>query len=741
MENFKGGALLGGLMTTVYGAPSAAIQINNQLPTDQFVSALYAEQMDAKDRVRKNAMYSSFIRTGKYDNLMSSFDEAENIVSRTEGLDIQDIQNERKRAELIRNMYTSPVTMSQAMKAGIDPRTEEYDVFVALKEHHEALLTEAANNRANITSEVDQLMYSPEISQYISSIKPDVTPDQEVAIRNLIRLKSQTELYDQLITDYTSNGNKLSELEKNTGIRTSKSDVIKFKHLLNKDKQQIDAVYQQLRKEAEDLGITEQQLSVPNIHQTLKDLQEKEIIANLDFERAKAERDAMNSPKGAIAKINKWLDVEDQEDTFVQELDDLYSGKKQEDEVIDSEEITPEPVEVTTTPEVTNPEPTIAAESKAQDTAEDVATEPEDITEARQNASAIRNKYFEQERNSKGDVVLVPSAKYKAGKSYANAGQAMKDIYSYLYPNRQNYQEYSASKFMENSEDGLKNLWEDMRDTRMQLEEELYTNGNSSKANRLADTLNSQVELSKFIIQSHSKIAQRIKDQAPARLEEMKQARQEEQQAAEKLEEIKSEERQKVVKQNDDTPTKSADAIPEVPATPTQEQPTQAELPTLASIMGDWLGAEAASSLQQSQQPQQEQIPVEQPTTVNTQELTYDKDEDPYSHEINYRLSEGSRDANGNYIRISKRYQGMEDYLNDDDLSLVSSKPDFIPEVMNNGVHFEVHDYTNKDGKVEPAIYAIFDYKGKNTPELLKPLKVVLEVDIARLIGYRLKID
>jgi hypothetical protein len=80
-------------------------------------------------------------------------------------------------------------------------------------------------------------MYSPEISQYISSIKPDVTPDQEVAIRNLIRLKSQTELYDQLITDYTSNGNKLSELEKNTGIRTSKSDVIKFKHLLSKDKQ------------------------------------------------------------------------------------------------------------------------------------------------------------------------------------------------------------------------------------------------------------------------------------------------------------------------------------------------------------------------------------------------------------------------------------------------------------------------------------------------------------------------
>jgi hypothetical protein len=43
MDNFKGGALLGGLMTSVYGAPSAVMQVNSQLPTDQFVSALYAE--------------------------------------------------------------------------------------------------------------------------------------------------------------------------------------------------------------------------------------------------------------------------------------------------------------------------------------------------------------------------------------------------------------------------------------------------------------------------------------------------------------------------------------------------------------------------------------------------------------------------------------------------------------------------------------------------------------------------
>ena len=726
MDNFKGGALLGGLMTSVMGAPSTVMQVKNQLPTDQFVSALYAEQMDAKDRVRKNVMYNSFIRTGKYDNLMASFDRAEDLVSRTEGLDIQDIQSERKRAELIRNMYTSPVTMSQAMKAGIDPRTEEYDVFVALKEHHEALMTEAAKNRSNVTSEVDQLMYSQDVSDHIASIKPDATPDQEMAIRNLIRLKSQLEQYDQLISDFTSNGEKLAELEKNTGIRTSKSDVIKFKHLLSKDRKEVDNLYQELVKEANNLGIKEDQLNVPTIHQTLKDAQEKEIIANLDFERAKAERDAMNNPKGIKAKINKYLEVEDNEDTFVQELDDLYSGKREEEAIIEGEEVAPEPVESTPAPtvepEVKTAEPSIAAPPQQQSAEpESTATEPEDIVKSREQAEDIRNKYFTQERNSRGDTVLVPNTKYKVGKSYADAGQTMRDIYSHLYPNRNNYQEYSAAKVIEGSEDGLKNLWEDIRDTRMQLEEELYANGNSSKANILANTLDQYSDLAKFIMQGHNKIVEHINNQAPTRLAEMKQAREEEEQAAIKREEIKKEDREKVVKQDDVTPVKEDSAPKVAPETPTKTVPQEVETPTLASIMGEWLGDEAAKSLQQTSEPAPTETPI-QATPIATEPLAYKQDEDPYSHEINYRLGQSTRDANGKYVRVSKKYQGMEEYLNDNDFSLVSSKLDFVPEVMKNGVHFEVRTYTDDNGNTEPAIYAIFEYKGNKYAGAIKTI-------------------
>jgi hypothetical protein len=54
----------------------------------------------------------------------------------------------------------------------------------------------------------------------------------------------------------------------------------------------------------------------------------------------------------------------------------------------------------------------------------------------------------------------------------------------------------------------------------------------------------------------------------------------------------------------------------------------------------------------------------------------------------------------------------MEDYLNNEEFSLVSTKDDFISEVTKNGVYFEVKPYT-RDGVTEDAIYAIFNYKGK----------------------------
>lgn len=48
MENFKGGALLGGLMTGGIGAATSYLQTRDQLQADKLLSALYAEKLDQK---------------------------------------------------------------------------------------------------------------------------------------------------------------------------------------------------------------------------------------------------------------------------------------------------------------------------------------------------------------------------------------------------------------------------------------------------------------------------------------------------------------------------------------------------------------------------------------------------------------------------------------------------------------------------------------------------------------------
>lgn len=45
-----------------------------------------------------------------------------------------------------------------------------------------------------------------------------------------------------------------------------------------------------------------------------------------------------------MAKINKWKDSEAKEDDFVQDIEDLYSGRTQEKVVEEGEEVTPEPI-------------------------------------------------------------------------------------------------------------------------------------------------------------------------------------------------------------------------------------------------------------------------------------------------------------------------------------------------------------------------------------------------------------
>jgi hypothetical protein len=90
---------------------------------------------------------------------------------------------------------------------------------------------------------------------------------------------------------------------------------------------------------------------------------------------------------------------------------------------------------------------------------------------------------------------------------------------------------------------------------------------------------------------------------------------------------------------------------------------------------------------------------------------------------LNYRLTDSKQNEQGQWIRVPKKFQGMKQYLNNEEFSEVSGQPDFIKEVTKNGVRIVVRPYTKGDGTTTDAIYALFNYKGKEYVASIKTVE------------------
>lgn len=718
MENFKGGAILGGLMTGGIGAATTYMQNKGQIETDKLLSALYSEKLDQKDRVRKDIVYSEALRNGKWDNLMQSFDNLKSI--NVDGLTNEDIETERSNAQRIKNIASSKQAIQQASVLGIEPGTEDYDIFIALKDHHDKLLTESQSNQQNTQSNVDQLLHKQDVDDQIANIIGKIPEDKrsEISIedvRNLIALKSEIDVYSDLIKNFEENGTKLSDLEKNTGLRTSKSDVIHFKHLLNTDRKNLQKAYDSLNKSLGNLGINETDLQVSSLHEDLKDAQEKNIAAKLDVTRAQDENNIMSSDdkKAVMAKINKWKEVESNEDTFVQDIEDLYSGRTQEKVVDEGEEITPEPL---------RQEEPIKEQQKE-------VKEDQEVSTSRQKAKEIQNEFFTEERDSRGDTKLVLKTDNIFGKAYKDASNTLREMFMSQRPNVKNYSEYVAANSIDKLDDEVAESWQEIYDLRNQLEEEVYTNGNSEKAQQLISQLQNAIDnridpksfkeaYDDFISSGEWKISQNLQGKEKARAEEIKRLAQEAREdiTQRQQEDIKSKQKLNEQIQSEVSPVNQSEATPVSPTTeqPKVEPAKVEDTPTLSDILGDWLGEEAKESLEQQTTSESNEEQAQNTTQINQlEQLDYNPNIDPYSHELNYRLTDSSRDNQGRYIRTPKKFQGMEEYLNNDEFSAITGNPDFIKEITGN-VHIEIRPYTDNSGNTTDAIYVVFNYKGKN---------------------------
>lgn len=727
LENFKGGALLGGLMTGGIGAATTYLQTRDQLQADKLLSALYAEKLDQKDRVRKDIVYAEMAANNKWDNLMQSFDNLQS--ANIDGLTQEDIETERNNANRVKNIATSESALKQAEALGIEPNTEDYNILIALKDHYDKLVEEADQNFVASSDKMQSLLNGEEVNKQIEKVISKLSDEQRAQIavediRNAISLYSELEVYNRLINDYEQNSTKLNDLEKNTGLRTSKADVIHFRNLLNTDKKALENSYDKLKKVLSEYNLTESDFQVPSIHQDLADAQEQLILSGLDQARAREENNLMSSDdkKSIMAKINKWKNSEAKEDDFVQDIEDLYSGRTQEKVAEEGEEVTPEPLKQEPAP--------VQEQEKPQ--------EDEGVKSARQNAKEIQNEFFTTERDSRGNSKVVLNTNNEFGQAYKQASDALRESFISQHPNVKNYSEYVAASQMDRAEGQEAERWQEIYDLRNQLEEEVYNNGNSDKAKQLVSQLKEAIEnkidsnllkeaYNDFVSSGEWKISQNLQNREKARAEELKLLAQEAREEIAQREQQNIQTKQKEAQKPATVPSETATPVSPVEEATKTEPLSIEDVPTLSDILGGWLGDEAKQALETPTQVSEE--PVQTPEETQTseprqlEELTYDSRLDPYSHELNYRLTESKQNEQGQWIRTSKKFQGMEQYLNNEEFAEVTGQPDFIKEVTKNGVRIVVRPYTKDDGTTTDAIYALFNYKGKEYIASIKTIE------------------
>ena len=727
LENFKGGALLGGLMTGGIGAATTYLQTKDQLQADKLLSALYAEKLDQKDRVRKDIVYAEMAANNKWDNLMQSFDNLQS--ANIDGLTQEDIETERNNANRVKNIATSESALKQAEALGIEPNTEDYNILIALKDHYDKLVEEADQNFVASSNKMQSLLNGEEVNKQIEKVISKLSDEQRSQIsvediRNAISLYSELEVYNRLINDYEQNSTKLNDLEKNTGLRTSKADVIHFRNLLNTDKKALENSYDKLKKVLSEYNLTESDFQVPSIHQDLADAQEQLILSSLDQARAREENNLMSSDdkKSIMAKINKWKNSEAKEDGFVQDIEDLYSGRTQEKVAEEGEEVTPEPLKQKPAP--------VQEQEKPQ--------EDEDIKSARQNAKEIQNEFFTTERDSRGNSKVVLNTNNEFGQAYKQASDALRESFISQHPNVKNYSEYVAASQMDRAEGLEAERWQEIYDLRNQLEEEVYNNGNSDKAKQLVSQLKESIEnkidsnllkeaYNDFVSSGEWKISQNLQNREKARAEELKLLAQEAREEIAQREQQNIQTKQKEAQKPATVPGETATPVSPVEEAPKTDPLSIEDVPTLSDILGGWLGDEAKQALETPTQVSEEPVQTQEETQISEprqlEELTYDSRLDPYSHELNYRLTESKQNEQGQWVRTSKKFQGMEQYLNNEEFAEVTGQPDFIKEVTKNGVRIVVRPYTKDDGTTTDAIYALFNYKGKEYIASIKTIE------------------
>lgn len=692
MENFKGGALLGGLTTGVIAPLSSYYQLSNEVSATDMVSALYADKTDAQDQVQRDINYSRQAVKGNEEAVDNAFSELRR--TNIEGVSEQEIQQEQNRAQAVISMAQSPQVQTEAARLGIDPRTDDYNTYVALSLHHDNAYREASKNLTEKENKAKSILTTSE----------EVTPEN----LNLVFLKTLMERSKILKDNLREDAEKLANIQNTYGLRTSKTDLTSVADYINNIGKDTKSQYSNLLKES---GIKDEDITVPpTIQNQLNDAVDAYIYSAADLSKQKVERASLKTVEGVKAKLDAYKGMIQRNEEYIQQLQNAVRGIQEptKEEIVEhptvepapsevqKEEIKPEekPVEVQQEQE----EP-VAVQEPAEEVNKDTELLNQKLNQLREQIAESRSKVVKSTKEShdekrtynirrKKGLLNDPrtdqelgtdySVKYeydydtKVGKALSDASNQLSSLYNDLKyiagPLRFGYEENAFSNQLQTIEGTEQSelpeiaQWHDLKQLKDQLDEAIFA-GDTKQSDKLADDIDSKIqEINNYIDSKEQEILETKEDSKPI---------------AEKANEVTP-----VNIQFDENMNVQQKVTPEVVS---EDQTVSAE-PIVAP-------------------PVQEDI-----VTVDIP-LTYDPRIDPFSHSVNYWLTTGVRDETGKIIgREERKFQGMEDAEYGSEFSKISTAEDLLTNSISEVV---VRDYVDNSGKKSDAIYLVMKYNGK----------------------------
>ena len=688
IENFKGGAILGGIMTGAVGSIGTVNTIRNQAKQIKFNNAfneIYSDKVEQQDAVLKNIFYATQQANNNWNRVETAFSNLKQ--ANVEGLTWQDIEEERKRANQIRNRFDSDITKKVAESIGINKDSEDYILFTALAQHQEELENKTKETKDQKANAVQQLIDSKETLNYVNNL--EIVRNGSVSVEDAIRAiysKYYLQAADKIKSDIQQNKQAADKSAAETKARLNKNSINTVSESIDailSDKEQYSKNIDKIRTAK---GFDERLLEVPTIHRDIMDAMEESIYSTAEYYDAYTKYfDFLFGRKAALDYLKQYKEARKKEEEFVQNLNDVQSGKTEEEVIEESE-----PIDI---PEETDNQQQAQSEkeSESQQVAEpsqgqQINTDEKELEPIRKAAQERLSKL--QDENS-------------LDKQYLDeVGEKLKEIFTTKYPNARidGYDEYSAANRMQN-EEPLDDIFTDIYQLKLQLEEAILNNDTDSnyritkELEALLDKADEEISLYQFQKEGEDKLAQKSNKKIEEEYYQRKKQYEEEQQANNILQQQKQEEQE------------AKDKIADTPVTDDKIDSNQ----TLTDVLSGVLGESYTQALQQEQEQEQQ----DQNQEAN-KPLTYDRNVDPYSHQLGYHLTDSKQDKDGNWIRTPKQYTNAPELLNNEEFAEITSQPDFYVEVIRNGIECKVIPYTNpKTNEIEDSIYFIFNYKGK----------------------------